>query len=294
MRLDLPEPVTLDLDGPVCVRSWDGPPETTFVLLHGLGGSHLNWAQAAPALSALGRVLVPDLIGFGDTPRAGRGSGLMEQRRMVSALMRALGSGRVIVVGNSMGGAVGILTAAVDAGALDGLVLTASVFPWVRGWRPHPLVMAAFSAYRTPVAGEWLVRRRFGAIDAEVAIRASLRMIVADPRSVPPDVVTALASQLRARASDPDAGPAFLQAARSMLRLGELPTRAQAAMDAVACPVLVVHGRRDRLVPAAYAEAALRSHSAWRGRIFADLGHAPQMEAPSRWLAEVADWYATT
>jgi pimeloyl-ACP methyl ester carboxylesterase len=60
----------------------------------------------------------------------------------------------------------------------------------------------------------------------------------------------------------------------------------------VRCPVLVLHGRRDRLVPVAFAEAALRRHPTWRGRIFGDLGHVPQIEAPGRWLAAVADWAA--
>jgi pimeloyl-ACP methyl ester carboxylesterase len=64
------------------------------------------------------------------------------------------------------------------------------------------------------------------------------------------------------------------------------------ALDAVRCPVLVLHGRRDRLVPVAFAEAALRNHPTWRGRIFPDLGHVPQIEAPDRWVAEVAAWFA--
>jgi pimeloyl-ACP methyl ester carboxylesterase len=77
-----------------------------------------------------------------------------------------------------------------------------------------------------------------------------------------------------------------------MLRLGAVPGRGAAALDAVACPVLVLHGRRDRLVPVAYAEAVLRAHPTWSGRIFPDLGHVPQMEAPDRWLAAVEDWSA--
>ena len=292
MDLELPPSITVDLNGPVRLRTWEGPRETTFLLLHGLGGSGLNWLQVAPGLAGLGRVLVPDLIGFGETPRADRGSGLMEQRRMVSALIRAVGTGRTILVGNSMGGGIGIVTAAVDPEAVAGLILTGSILPWVRGWRPHPLVMAAFALYRSPVAGEWLVRRRFGPVDPQLAVRASLAMITADPRSVPPEMVRSMADQVRARALDPDAGPAFLEAARSMLRLGRHPARAEAAVDAVRCPVLVLHGGRDRMVPAAFARAALRSHPEWRGRILPDLGHVPQMESPARWLAEVADWHA--
>jgi pimeloyl-ACP methyl ester carboxylesterase len=291
--LDLPELRSVDLDGPVRYRAWDGPEDTAFVLLHGLGGTHLNWVQVAPGLAGLGRVFALDLSGFGGTPRAGRGSGLMDQRRLVSAFVGELAAGgRVILAGNSMGGAVAMLAAAVEPEVVDGLVLTSSVFPWARGGAPHPVILTAFAAYRSPIAGEWLVRRRFGPIDAERAVRLSMRMIAADPRSVPDELIHLMAEEVRARASDPDAGPAFLDAARSMLRLGERPAIAARAMEAVTCPVLVLHGRRDRLVPVAFAEAALRRHPAWRGRIFGDLGHVPQIEAPGRWLSAVADWAA--
>ena len=77
-----------------------------------------------------------------------------------------------------------------------------------------------------------------------------------------------------------------------MLRLGRRPETARRALDNITCPVLLLHGRRDRLVPVAFAEAELARHPAWRGRFFRDLGHIPQMEAPGRWLAEVADWFA--
>jgi pimeloyl-ACP methyl ester carboxylesterase len=292
MGLDLPELSTVDLDGPVRYRSWEGPADATFVLLHGLGGSSLNWVLVAPGLARLGRVLIPDLLGFGETPRAGRGSGLMDQRRLMSAFVRELGSGRVVLAGNSMGGALAALTAAVDPEAVDGLVLTNSVFPWARGGWPHPVVMATFVAYRSPMAGEWLVRRRFGPVDPDLAVRASLAMITADARSVPEEMTRLMAAQVKARTRDPDAGPAFLEATRSMLRLGRRPTMAARALDAIRCPVLVLHGRRDRLVPVAFAEAALRNHPTWRGRIFPDLGHVPQIEAPDRWVAEVAAWFA--
>ena len=68
MVLDLPELRIVDLDGPVRYRAWEGPEDTTFVLLHGLGGTHLNWVQAAPGLAGLGRVLALDLSGFGGSP----------------------------------------------------------------------------------------------------------------------------------------------------------------------------------------------------------------------------------
>ena len=72
MSLELPELRTADVDGPIAYREWDGPDETTFVLVHGLGGSHINWVQVAPGLAGLGRVIALDLPGFGSSPREAR------------------------------------------------------------------------------------------------------------------------------------------------------------------------------------------------------------------------------
>ena len=294
MSSDLPELRTADVDGPITFREWEGPHETTFVLVHGLGGSHVNWIQVAPGLAGLGRVLAIDLPGFGSSPRAGRGSGLMDERRAVSRFVAGQATGRVVLVGNSMGGVIGILHGAVEPGSIAGLVLTNSPFPWVRGALPHPLVIAGFAAYDAPGLGPLVLEARMRRIETERAVRLGFRLIAADPSSIPEEIVRLTADQMRQRALDPDAPAAFQDAWRSLRRLGRRPDVARRAMDGVRCPVFVVHGRRDRLVPAAYAEAALRDHPAWRGRIFPDLGHVPQMEAPGRWLTEVADWYAET
>lgn len=291
MTLDLPELRTTDLDGPVAFREWGGPRETTFVLIHGLGGSHINWIQVAAGLAGLGRVIAPDLPGFGASPRNGRGSGLMDGRRILSRFIGEQASGRVVLVGNSMGGVIGILQAAVEPESLAGLVLTSSPFPWTRGHLPHPAVLAAFAAYDAPGLGPLLLEARVRRLDPERAVRLGLRFVAADPRSIPEEVVRLTVEQVRERGLDPDAPAAFHDAWRSLRRLGARPDIGRRAMDGVRCPVFVLHGRRDRLVPAAYAAAALREHPAWRGRIFPDLGHVPQMEAPGRWLAEVADWY---
>lgn len=292
--MELPELQMIDLDGSVAYREWDGPPELTFVLVHGLGASHLSWVQVGAALSGLGRVIAIDLPGFGASPLAGRGTALMDQRRTLSKVIGKLGSGSVVLVGNSMGGATSILQAAVEPGSIAGLVLTNSVYPWRFTAAPHPLVLLSFAIYSTPIAGERFVSWRLRELDAERIVRVSLQVLAADPTTIPEDVVRLLIELTEARRRDPDVATAFLGAARSMLRLGRRPSLSRRALGNVRSPVLVLHGRRDRLVPAAYAEAELAKHPTWRGRFFADLGHIPQMESPGRWLAEVADWSAGT
>jgi pimeloyl-ACP methyl ester carboxylesterase len=53
------------------------------VLVHGLGGSHVNWMRVGPLLAERARVLAPDMAGFGMTPPAGRGTSVQANARLL-------------------------------------------------------------------------------------------------------------------------------------------------------------------------------------------------------------------
>jgi pimeloyl-ACP methyl ester carboxylesterase len=293
VALDLPPLLTVELEGRVAYREWAGPPGTTFVLVHGLGGSHLSWLQVADGLAGLGRVLAIDLPGFGRSPRAGRPTRLMDERRWLSRFLDATTDGPVVLAGNSMGGVVSLLEAAIDPDRVAGIVLTGSVYPYTRGGWPHPLVLGSFAAYDVPRIGELVVKTRRAAVDPDTFVRLGLRMLTVDPNSIPEDLIRANAELIADLRDDPEAPIAFLDAARSINRYVRSPTAGMRAMSNVRSPVLVIHGRRDRFVPVLYAEEALIAYPHWRGRLLARVGHVPQMEVPGRWLIEVADWYAS-
>ena len=290
--MDLPPLRTDDADGPIAFREWEGPAETTFVLVHGLGGSHVNWVRVTDGLSGLGRVLAPDLPGFGWSPKLGRDTGIMSLRRALAGFVDRHAPGEVVICGNSMGGGIGILHAAIAPDRVRGLVLTSSVFPWARGALPHPAVVSAFAAYDAGPIGETLVRERMRRLSAERIVRIGFAITTVDPGALPEEVVQLHVDAVHERQADPEGPEAFLGAARSLLRLGRRPDVSSRALSGVRCPVLVIHGRRDRLIPARVAEAALAERPTWRGRFFPNVGHVPMLEAPGRWLSEVADWFA--
>lgn len=289
--LDIPGGRFVDLGGPVHYAAWDGPSDRTFVLVHGLGGSHLQWATAAPLLARVGRVFAVDLAGFGRTPRAGRSAKLTANRVLLARFIEEIADGPVVLAGHSMGGGIATMQAAVEPASVAGLILSSSVYHWAKGAVPSPVVLGGFALYRSRL-GEWVSRQRVNAGNAERLVRLGFRLTTADPDSLPADLVRAHVALLEEQAMDPDYAPAFLEASRSLVRLGQSPERGRKLLDDVKCPVIAIHGRRDRLVPPSFAWAATETHPDWWVRVLPDVGHVPQMEAPARWVAAVEDWLA--
>src|ERR1700722_13442595 len=112
----------LDIDGPIYVADYggDGP---VMLLVHGLGGAHLNWMAVAPQLAAHHRVYALDLPGFGRSPLAGRRSTIAANVDLVSRAITRLSPGPVVLMGNSMGGLLAIGAAALHPSLVDLLVL---------------------------------------------------------------------------------------------------------------------------------------------------------------------------
>lgn len=291
--LGLPESRWVDVGGPVHYREWEGPPSgPTFVCVHGLGGSHLNWAGVAPGLARRGRVLAMDLAGFGLTPPEERGTSVGANWRLLQGFLAALRLPPVILVGNSMGGMLSLIQAAHSPQTVESLVLVDAAFPRARAVRgqPTPKVAAVFALYSGGRLGEWFVTTRARRLGPEGLIRETFRVCAADPSSIDPDLTAAHIEMARLRMDFDYAAQAFLAAARSIFRSQVAPAKYRMLTRSVGVPALVIHGARDLLVPVASAREAAAEHENWKLVVFEDLGHIPQMEAPARWLATVEGW----
>ena len=74
------------------------------VLIHGAGGSHLDWPPDLRRLPGA-RVITPDLPGHGKSPEPGRQDTLAYAQDVI-ALLDALEIDQAIIAGHSMGGAI--------------------------------------------------------------------------------------------------------------------------------------------------------------------------------------------
>jgi pimeloyl-ACP methyl ester carboxylesterase len=227
---------------------------SALVLLHGAGGSRLNWP---PELRRLGQARLPgatvytlDLPGHGHSNGKGRDA-IADYATDVAAFFDAAGIVRAVVVGHSMGGAIALAMALDFPERMAGLVLIAT------GAR---LRVAPAILERIPT-------------DFEAALDIITRYAWA------PDVSLELVGlgRERLREAGPDVLLGDLIACDRfdvMERLGEVDV-----------PTLVVAGSADRLAPVKYARYLAECISGAQIAIVEGAGHMVMLERP----AEVAD-----
>ena len=259
------------------------------VLVHGLGGSHLNWVQVAPALAAERRVLAVDLAGFGLTPAAGRSATVHANARLLDRFVREVAGSPAVLVGNSMGGMISILLAHARPDTVAGLVLVDPSMPVPRQ-RPDLRVAASFAIYAAPGLGELSLAATRSRTTPREQVERVLGLCFADPGRASAEVTEASVELAAYRRTVPGTEHAFLQAARSLAGVLARPGRYRAMMTGLDMPVLLIHGEQDRLVPVAAARHAAAAYPRWDITLLPGVGHTPQLEAPDAVVAAISSW----
>lgn len=284
---------TADIGGPVFVADYggNGPP---CVLLHGLGGSHLNWMSVGPALAGTFHVLAPDLPGFGRSPSAGRQSSIAANVRLVEELIRDVAGAPALLMGNSMGGLIALGVAAGRSDLLSGLVLVDPALPIPRGelFRFDPVALRFVAAYAVPKLGEYVLSRTAVTLGAEGLVRSTLARCTVDLRRVDPELVAAMIDLERERFSHPNWHEAVLEGTRSIVQTLASRRHVERWIRSVSAPALMVHGAQDQVVRLSASRAAANVRPDWDFAVLQDAGHVPMMEVPATFLEVVDTWMA--
>lgn len=283
----------VDLGGPVHWVEFgepvsDRPP---MVLVHGLGGSHLNWVSSAPALSVHARVAAVDLPGFGLTPTAGRSATVQANAELLGRFIDEVVGEPVVLVGNSMGGMISLLHTDARPETVAALVLVNPSIPQ----QAHTLdreVALGIGTTALPMVGARIARRLRTRAPARQAVQRVLDLCFADAGRTDPQVVEAAVALAEHRLREAPEDRAFSVAARSLIGVARRRARYYALMRRIAAPVLLVHGTQDRLVSRAAADKVAQANPSWEYLLMDGVGHTPQMEVPERFGAGVLSWLA--
>jgi pimeloyl-ACP methyl ester carboxylesterase len=282
---------TADLDGPVHYIDFGGEGQP-LLMVHGLGGSALNWAAVGPELSKHYHAVAIDLAGFGQTPLFRRSATLGANANLVHRFAEQVLGQPVILMGNSMGGHIGILEAGDHPASVSALILVDPAIPGLRAIRHQAGLLGVTAAISIPGLAEIVVDRRVRRLGAERLVRQTIEMVAADPARIDPALMDAHVLLTRERGNlGRQNSRAFLQATRSLgLRMAD--PRFWIKVRKVKAPTLVVHGALDRLIPVSAVRDLVRRRPDWTLEVLEGVGHVPMMETPDLFLRVVNQWMA--
>jgi pimeloyl-ACP methyl ester carboxylesterase len=227
------EPRVADVGG-VRTRYFVGGEGPPLVVVHGLGGAAVNFTLLAPLLARHHRVLIPDLPGHGRTDPLESADDLTAYADHVAGLAELEGVFPAPVVGYSMGGVIALRLAVSRPESVSGLALVAAA-GIVSVSRRAEIWLAVTGAVRP---AQIMTRFR-----GTFARRPRLRWVpfglwgAVDPPALAPEGVLGF---LEGPSQHTDVG----MAGRALVKDDPRPD-----LDRVRCPVILLWGSRDRLVP---------------------------------------------
>lgn len=235
-RLVPPDGTMLDVPGGRLHYTDEGS-GPTIVLIHGLGGQLRNFARPLVERLALSnRVIAIDRPGSGYSTVSGVYPDLRGQASMVASLIEALGAGRVVLVGHSLGGALSLALAMDRPDLVRGLALVAPLTVLQTDAPPAFRILTIRSAALRALIS-WTLVAPFGRMGGR-----DRRKPVFAPDQVPDDFESRGGGALVYRPRGFDA------ASRDLLDLpGSLPGIA-ARYHSIKPPVSVLFGRGDRIL----------------------------------------------
>lgn len=271
-RWALPPSTFVEIDGMRVHLRDEGPrdEQTPIVLIHGTSSSLHTWDGWADELQRSRRVIRFDLPGFGLTGPAPHGDyGIRRYAEFVIRLLDQLGIERATLAGNSLGGNIAWMTAALAPERVEGLILISA-----SGY--------AVSSNSVPIgfriASIPLLNTAMQSVLPRSLVRSSVENVFGDPAKVTDEIVDRyfdLATRSGNRAA-------------MVKRFTQLsPGSDTDLIRGITQPTLILWGARDQLIPLAAGKQFATDIPNNRFIVFDELGHIPQEEEPARSLQPV-------
>ncbi|MCC5575372.1 alpha/beta fold hydrolase [Microtetraspora sp. AC03309] len=253
------------------------PAMDTVLWLHGSGpgaNAETNWSRALADLSRDLHHIAPDMIGFADSthpdPAPSSASAFAQLRtRTLLGLLDELGLERVHVVGNSMGGIIGLAMALAAPGRIGRLVLMGSGGAPVT---PTPDLLKLITYYSKPTVD---------------ALADLMRAMIHDPSVLGTDLEKVAETRME-RIQRPEVRRSH-EATFAVDIPGLYSPEQLATLEH---PALVIHGREDRIMPVEAGQYLAQHLPNAQLHTLPNTGHWTQIEQPERFAFLVRSFLA--
>ena len=236
----------------------DGGSGPTVVLIHGFGASKDMWNAVAARLTPRYRVIVPDVPGFGESTKLESANyGLKAQTRRLHDFLSQLGLDKTHIAGNSMGGMISVVYAAMYPEGVNSLMIGNA--PGVSSSAQRDFKLLVGSDDNALLVGD------------EDGFDRLMELIFSSPPSIPGP----LKREMIARAARDEKFNAKVFAdLRSEFSLDRY-------LEEISVPTLIVWGADDRLVNASMVTAFSAGITSSQAVIFDNCGHGLPRECPA-------------
>jgi pimeloyl-ACP methyl ester carboxylesterase len=262
--------VTVDGDRIHYLAAGDGPP---VVLLHGgiIDAADVTWPPVADRLAPDHTVVVPDLLGYGESDLPPGPYSVQRHADVVAGVLDELALAPVTLVGHSLGGGVATQVAFDRPDAVTGLV---PVDAYGLG-ADLPNGRLSYLLARLQILNKLAVAlfRR-----SRRLTRASLGGIVHDLEALPAAAVDAVFEEVQR----PKAGAAFRRFRAAEVTREGYRTTFRDRFEDVSVPTHLVHGADDQLFPVSWAERAADRVPGATLTVLDECGHWAPRERPDR------------
>ena len=268
------------------------PAHPPLVLLHGFAAGSGHWRGNAHAIAAAGwRVYGLDLVGFGASSQPALWLDNRLWARQVQGFLEEVVQGPAVVVGHSLGGLV---------------ALSAAVFfpTWVRAVVASPLpdpTLVMAKAIRPPRRRPWRrrLKRWLVILLCRLLPLELLVPLLAHSPLLDQGIQSAYATagigerELHRVIAKPARRPGAVRSLRAMsiaMALRPHGATAPALLQRLRCPLLLIWGRRDQLVPVQVADHVLRVRPDVPLVLLDHSGHCPHDEVPEAFNGALLGW----
>lgn len=236
-------------------------PDRTLLMVHGFGGNKDNWVRMAPYLPENYRLLIPDLVGHGDSSIGSSEDYTIEaQAAMLEAFLDRLDVDQMDMAGNSMGGGI--------------TVYFASRYP--DRVRTIALYDPAGSDRFPSQLDEALARGENPLVVEEPGDMDRLMDFVLEKRPFTPWPVSSVMED-KAMARQNVNRKIF----NAILSSGEMVSL-ENVLSSIEAPALIVWGKEDRVLAPENAAVFADGIETSRVELLDGVGHVPMLEVPEK------------
>lgn len=237
----------------------EGGTGAPLVLVHGFGADKDNFTRVARYLTPHYRVIVPDLVGFGESShRADVDYRYAAQAERLHAFVQSLGLSRIDIGGNSMGGGIAMSYAAQHPAEVASLWLIDCA--GIAAAPPSELVKIVTTTGENPLM-----------ITKESDYPAFLHFVMSDPPWIPGSVMDVLARERIAN-----------QALERQVFRQIATDSVDAAIKGLPTPTLVTWGEDDRALSVGTVPVLRTLLPNAQAVVMPRIGHAPMIERPEQ------------